>query len=195
MSHPTKIGILFSGSGSNMQTLAGHIAHPDVPADLVLTISNRPNAGGIGVCQENNIPCTIIDHKDYETRAAFEAQLDKTLRQAGIEFICAAGFMRLLTSEFVGAWQGRIINIHPALLPKFKGLNTHQRVIDAAESDHGCTVHYMQAEMDEGAVLVQRRIAVLADDTADTLAARVLVEEHQAFPEALDLALENLRKI
>ncbi len=133
MTRPIRIAILFSGGGSNMKALAAHIIQPHVPAQLVMTISNRPDAGGIGYCQDAQIPCQIIDHKAYESRADFDAALDAALKDAEIDLICAAGFMRLLTPEFVTKWTDRILNIHPALLPKFKGLNTHARAIEAGE--------------------------------------------------------------
>lgn len=193
MTRPIRIAILFSGGGSNMKALAAHISQPHVPAQLVMTISNRPDAGGIGYCQDAQIPCQIIDHKAYESRADFDAALDAALKDAEIDLICAAGFMRLLTPEFVTKWTDRILNIHPALLPKFKGLNTHARAIEAGESEHGCSVHYMRPEMDEGPVLVQKSVPVLPDDTPESLAARVLEQEHIAYPEALDMALATLK--
>ncbi len=192
MTRPIRIAILFSGGGSNMKALAAHISQPHVPAQLVMTISNRPDAGGIGYCQDAQIPCQIIDHKAYESRADFDAALDAALKNAEIDLICAAGFMRLLTPEFVTKWTDRILNIHPALLPKFKGLNTHARAIEAGESEHGCSVHYMRPEMDEGPILVQKSVPVLPDDTPESLAARVLEQEHIAYPEALDMALATL---
>ncbi len=193
MTRPIRIAILFSGGGSNMKALAAHISQPHVPAQLVMTISNRPDAGGIGYCQDAQIPCQIIDHKAYESRADFDAAHDAALKDAEIDLICAAGFMRLLTPEFVTKWTDRILNIHPALLPKFKGLNTHARAIEAGESEHGCSVHYMRPEMDEGPVLVQKSVPVLPDDTPESLAARVLEQEHIAYPEALDMALATLK--
>ena len=192
MTRPIRIAILFSGGGSNMKALAAHISQPHVPAQLVMTISNRPDAGGIDYCHDAQIPCQIIDHKAYENRADFDAALDAALKDAEIDLICAAGFMRLLTPEFVTKWTDRILNIHPALLPKFKGLNTHARAIEAGESEHGCSVHYMRPEMDEGPILVQKSVPVLPDDTPESLAARVLEQEHIAYPEALDMALATL---
>ncbi|MGC6476230.1 MAG: phosphoribosylglycinamide formyltransferase [Parvibaculales bacterium] len=192
MTRPIRIAILFSGGGSNMKALAAHIAQPHIAAELVLTISNRPDAGGIRYCRDEQIPCQIIDHKAYESRADFDAALDAALEDAEIDLICAAGFMRLLTPEFVTKWENKILNIHPALLPKFKGLNTHARAIEAGETEHGCSVHYMRPEMDEGPILVQKSVSVLPDDTPETLAARVLEQEHIAYPEALDMALAKL---
>lgn len=192
MTNDTKIGILFSGGGSNMQALAKHIAQSHVPAELVLAISNRPDAGGIDFCQKNNIPCAVLDHTNYDTRAAFDAALDERLREAGVDFICAAGFMRLLTPAFVAAWSERIINIHPSLLPKFKGLHTHQNALDAGETEHGCSVHYMSAQMDSGELIVQKRVKIQPKENADSLAKRVLAQEHKAYPEALDMVLAQM---
>lgn len=188
----TRIAILFSGRGSNMQALAEHIARPDIDAAFVLGLTNRPNAKGLEYCASIGVDAHAIDHKAYESRAAFDAELDKALRAANIDLICCAGFMRLLTAEFVDGWRDRIINIHPSLLPKHKGLHTHARAIEAGDSEAGCSVHYMRPEMDEGPVIVQRRVPILDGDTPETLAARVLVEEHIAYPEALDSVLKKM---
>lgn len=130
--------------------------------------------------------------KKFDDRAAFDAELDKALHAANVELICCAGFMRLLTTGFVESWRDRIINIHPSLLPKYKGLNTHARAIEAGDSEAGCSVHYLRPEMDDGPVIVQRRVPILPDDTPDILAARVLAEEHIAYPQALDVVLKTL---
>lgn len=193
MSHPPfKIAILFSGRGSNLASLATHIARDDVPAELTLAVSNRPMAGGLDYCRQENIAHQIIDHTQFAERAAFDAELDKTLRAADIDVICCAGFMRLLTADFVNAWPDRLINIHPSLLPKHKGLNTHQQAIEAGDKEHGCTVHYMRPEMDDGPIIIQKSVPVRADDTPDTLAARVLEQEHIAYPQALDVVLKKM---
>ena len=136
----------------------------------------------------------MIDHEDYETRAGFEAEMQKALDKAQVDLICAAGFMRLLTADFVTRWQDRIINIHPSLLPAYKGLNTHARVLADGGKEHGCSVHYMRAEMDDGPIIVQKRVPVLGEDTPDTLAARVLKQEHIAYLEAIDIVIKNLNK-
>lgn len=189
---PVKIAVLFSGRGSNMHTLARHIARPETNAELVLTITNRPNAGGIDICKNENIPCTIIDHKAFDNRDAFDAKLDETLRAAKVDLICCAGFMRLLTADFVNAWPDRLLNIHPSLLPKYKGLHTHKRVLEAGDNEHGCTVHIMRPEMDDGPILVQKTVPVLEGDTPDSLAARVYGQEHIAYPEALNMMLDRM---
>ena len=188
----TRIAVLFSGRGSNLEILAKHVARPDVAAALVLAVTNRPEAGGLTYCAAADIPAKTIDHTQFDDRAAFDAELDTTLRAAKVDLICCAGFMRLLTAGFVDSWRDRIINIHPSLLPKYKGLNTHARAIEAGDKEAGCSVHYMRPEMDNGPVIVQRRVPILDGDTPETLAARVLVEEHSAYPEALDIVLKKM---
>ncbi|MCC5981229.1 MAG: phosphoribosylglycinamide formyltransferase [Oceanicaulis sp.] len=191
MSGKTPIAVLISGRGSNLQCLIDACAAEDYPARIVAVISNRPDAYGLERAKEAGIPAIAIDHKAYHTREDFEAALDAALREAGAEFVCLAGFMRILTEGFVNQWEGRMINIHPSLLPKFKGVDTHKRAIEAGESEHGCTVHWVTPGMDEGPVIAQARVPVLAGDTPETLAARVLVEEHRLYPQALKMALEK----
>ncbi|HCV48792.1 MAG: phosphoribosylglycinamide formyltransferase [PS1 clade bacterium] len=192
-SNPTRIAILFSGTGTNLKNLVAHILAENVAATLELAICNRPDAKGLEFCRDNNIPHELIDHTNYSDRAEFDAAMQTALQAANIDLICAAGFMRLLTPEFVRHWQDRIINIHPSLLPAYKGLHTHRRVLEAGDKTHGCTVHMMRPEMDEGPILVQRQIDVLPDDTEDTLAARVMEQELIAYPEALDMMLARLQ--
>ena len=187
-----RVAVLFSGRGSNLRVLAEHMARPDVEAEFVLGLSNRPDAGGLDYCASIGVEVHAIDHKKFDDRAAFDAELDKALRAANVDLICCAGFMRLLTADFVQSWRDRIINIHPSLLPKYKGLNTHARAIEADDSEAGCSVHYLRPEMDDGPVIVQRRVPILPDDTPDILAARVLAEEHIAYPEALDVVLKKM---
>ncbi|MBV5258145.1 phosphoribosylglycinamide formyltransferase [Synechococcus moorigangaii CMS01] len=191
MTGKTPIAVLISGRGSNLQCLIDACAAEDYPARIVAVISNRPDAYGLERAREAGIPAIAIDHKAYASRESFEAALDSALREAGAEFVCLAGFMRILTEGFVNQWDGRMINIHPSLLPKFKGVDTHKRAIEAGESEHGCTVHWVTPGMDEGPVIAQARVPVLPGDTPETLAARVLVEEHRLYPEALKLALEK----
>lgn len=185
----TPIAVLISGRGSNLQCLIDACMNEDYPARIVAVISNRPDAYGLERAREAGIPAIAIDHKAYETREDFEAALDSALREAGAEFVCLAGFMRILTEGFVNQWDGRMINIHPSLLPKFKGVDTHKRALEAGETEHGCTVHWVTPGMDEGPVIAQARVPVLPGDTPETLAARVLVEEHRLYPAALRLAL------
>ena len=187
-----RVAVLFSGRGSNLRVLAEHMARPDVEAEFVLGLSNRPDAGGLAYCASIDVATHAIDHNAYDSRAAFDAELDKALRAANVDLICCAGFMRLLTTGFVDSWRDRIINIHPSLLPKYKGLHTHKRAIEAGDTEAGCSVHYLRPEMDEGPVIVQRRVPIRPDDTPDTLAARVLAEEHIAYPQALDMVLKKM---
>ncbi len=187
-----KVGVLVSGRGSNLQALMDAIAaDPSFPAEIVLVISNVPGAYALERAAKAGIATRTIPHKDFPSREAFDAAMDAELRAAGVEIVCLAGFMRLLSKGFAEGWAGRMINIHPALLPSFKGLHTHQRAIDAGVKLHGCTVHLVTPELDDGPILVQAAVPVLADDTADTLAARVLEQEHRAYPLALRLMAEG----
>lgn len=180
-----RVGILISGRGSNMQTLIEAAKAADYPAEIALVISNRPKAKGIAYAEENNIPVKIIDHKSFETRAEFDNTLNEALNAENIELICNAGFKRLLGKEFVENWRNKQLNIHPSLLPAFKGLNTHERALEADVKIAGCTVHYVRFEMDEGPILAQAAVPVLPGDTPQTLGKRVLAAEHQIYPEAL----------
>lgn len=191
MSAKIPVAVLISGRGSNLQCLIDACAEPDYPARIVAVISNRPDAYGLERAREAGIAAIGIDHKAYDSRESFEAALDAALREAGAEFVCLAGFMRILNESFVNRWEGRMINIHPSLLPKYKGIDTHRRAIEAGDTEHGCTVHWVTPGMDEGPVIAQARVPVLAGDTPETLAARVLVEEHRLYPQALKLALEQ----
>lgn len=193
MSTRTPIAVLISGRGSNLQCLIDACAQPDYPARIVAVISNRPDAFGLERARAAGISAIAIDHKAYESRESFEAALDTALREAGAQFVCLAGFMRILTEGFVNRWAGRMINIHPSLLPKFKGVDTHKRAIEAGETEHGCTVHWVTPGMDEGPTIAQARVPVLPGDTPETLAARVLEQEHRLYPQALELALAQQR--
>jgi phosphoribosylglycinamide formyltransferase-1 len=191
-SRPIRIAILFSGRGSNMQTLANHIAQPEVNAEFTVAITNRPQASGIDICKQLGVACHIIDHETFDARAAFDAALDDILRAAKVDLICCAGFMRLLTADFVNGWPDRLLNIHPSLLPKYKGLHTHKRALEAGDKEHGCTVHYMRPEMDDGPIIVQKKVPVRDDDTPDSLTQRVIEQEHIAYAEALDVVLKKM---
>lgn len=161
-------------------------AQADFPAEIAVVISNRPDAGGLAMAQAGGIKTAVVDHKQYQGRPAFEAALQETImRHAPIDLVCLAGFMRILTADFVNQWTDRMINIHPSLLPDYKGLDTYARAINDGKAEAGCTVHYVIPEMDDGPVIVQRRVPILPHDTPDSLAARILVEEHQAYPEAV----------
>jgi phosphoribosylglycinamide formyltransferase 1 len=181
-----RVAILISGRGSNMTALIEAARAEDYPAEIALVISNRPQAAGLDRARSFGIPTMVIDHTlSGGDRAAFEQTLDQTLRDHTIDLVCLAGFMRLLTPWFVLRWSGRMLNIHPSLLPQFKGLNTHRRALEAGAERHGATVHFVVAEMDAGPIVAQESIAVYADDTEETLAARVLELEHQIYPLAL----------
>jgi phosphoribosylglycinamide formyltransferase-1 len=180
-----RLAVLISGRGSNLQALIDAVAAPDYPAEIAIVISNRPQAQGLARAQAAGIACRVIDHKDFPDRTTFDAALDGVLREHAVELVCLAGFMRLLTDGFVTAWQDRMINIHPSLLPAFKGLHTHERALAAGVRVAGCTVHYVRPEMDEGPIIVQAAVPVLPDDTPDALAARVLEAEHRCYPAAV----------
>jgi len=180
-----KTAILISGRGSNMRALIEACRTPDADAEIALILANNPDAGGLAYAAAAGIPAAVVDHRTYPDRAAFDAELNRQLVQAGIEFVCLAGFMRLLTRGFIEAWRDRMINIHPSLLPAFPGLDTHRRALDAGVRFAGCTVHFVRYETDTGPIVVQAAVPVRADDTPESLAARVLRAEHQIYPQAL----------
>ncbi|MGH6749789.1 MAG: phosphoribosylglycinamide formyltransferase [Methyloceanibacter sp.] len=182
-----RVGVLISGRGSNLQALIEAQAAPDYPAEIVLVLSNVPGAQGLTRAEAAGIPALVVNHKDFASRAEFDAVLDQTLKQAGIELLCNAGFMRLHTDEFVRGWWNRHLNIHPSLLPAFKGLHTHARVLDEGVKITGCTVHFVRNELDTGPIVAQAALPVLPHDTAESLATRVLTAEHRLYPHALRL--------
>jgi phosphoribosylglycinamide formyltransferase-1 len=182
-----RIGVLISGRGSNLQALINACKTRDYPAEIVLVISNVPQAQGLLRAEAALIPTLTLDHKDFPSREDFDAALDAALNNGGVEILCNAGFMRLHTPGFVECWRDRHLNIHPSLLPAFRGLHTHERVIAAGCKISGCTVHFVRAEMDEGPIVAQAAVPVLGEDSADTLAARVLEAEHHLYPHALAL--------
>ena len=186
-----RTAILISGGGSNMRALIQAARFPGYPAEIALVLSNRPEAGGLAIAKAAGIATAAVDHKIHAGRTDFEAAMQVLLDIHRIEFICLAGFMRLLTPAFVTRWAGRMINIHPALLPAFKGLDTHARALAAGVAEHGCTVHYVVPAMDEGPVILQAAVPVLADDTPAVLAARVLEQEHRIYPLALAIAARD----
>ena len=181
-----RTAILISGRGSNMAALIAAAASPDYPARIALVISNQPQAEGVELAKAHNIAVAIIPHQG-KTRPQFDAQIDATLRQHGIELVCLAGFMRILTDDFVRAWAGRIINIHPSLLPAFKGTHVHAQALAAGVRISGCTAHFVVPELDAGPIIEQACVRVAPDDTEETLAARILEEEHRIYPLALRL--------
>ena len=182
-----RTAVLISGSGSNLQALIDACAAGQCAAEIGLVVSNRADAFGLERARRHGIATAVVDHRAFAGRAAFEAVLDRHLREAGIELVCLAGFMRVLTAGFVEGWRDRLLNIHPSLLPAFPGLHTHARALAAGCRVHGCTVHLVRPTLDDGPILVQGVVPVLADDDADHLAARVLEVEHRCYPLALDL--------
>lgn len=180
-----RVAILISGRGSNMRALCQAMASPDFPAEPVLILSNRPDAAGLDYARAEGLSHAVIDHTQYESREAFDAALDAALEAAHPDIICLAGFMRLLTPGFVETWAGRLINIHPSLLPKYPGLKTHQRTLDAGDAEAGCTVHYVVPEMDAGEIIGQASVPILPGDTAATLEERVREAEHRLYPDCL----------
>jgi phosphoribosylglycinamide formyltransferase 1 len=186
-----RTAILISGRGSNMRALIERAQDPAYPAEIVLVLSNRPDAAGLGFAKENNIACAVADHKIYAGREELERSMQILLELHRIELICLAGFMRMLTPWFVGQWQGRLLNIHPALLPSYRGLDTHVRALADGVKIHGCTVHFVVPALDEGPIIAQAAVAVLESDTPDSLAARVLTEEHVIYPAALACVAEG----
>ncbi|MEP9351615.1 phosphoribosylglycinamide formyltransferase [Xanthobacter sp. KR7-225] len=182
-----RVAVLISGRGSNMAALVKAAERADFPAEISLVLSNRADAAGLAFAAERGIETVVLSHKDYADRLAFDAALDAQLKVAGIEIVCLAGFMRLLTPWLVERWRDRMINVHPSLLPAFKGLDTHARALALGVRLHGCTVHFVRAEMDEGPIILQAAVAVDPADTPDTLAARVLAQEHVIYPKGLEL--------
>ncbi|MCM8731386.1 phosphoribosylglycinamide formyltransferase [Hephaestia sp. GCM10023244] len=180
----TKVGILISGRGSNMMALVAAAKAADWPYEVAIVASDKPEAPGLDWARAEGIDTFALSPRGIG-KPAYEQQIDAALRAAGVEVIALAGYMRLLSDDFVGRWRGRIINIHPSLLPKYKGLDTHQRAIDAGDAVAGCSVHVVTEELDAGAVLGQAEVPILPGDTVETLSARVLVEEHRLYPRVL----------
>jgi phosphoribosylglycinamide formyltransferase 1 len=181
-----RVGILISGRGSNMAALLAAAEDPSFPAQIALVLSNRPDAAGLVTARLAGIKAEAVDHRPFGTdRAGHEAELDARLRRAEVEIVCLAGYLRLLTPFLVQAWQGRMLNVHPSLLPAFPGLHTHERALAGGVKLHGCTVHLVTQEMDAGPILAQAAVPVLPTDSADDLAARVLAQEHLIYPAAL----------
>jgi len=185
-----KTAVLISGRGSNLQALIAACT-PDFPAEIVLAIANRADAAGLAHAARAKIPHRVIPHRDFASREAFDAALDAALGAAGVELVCLAGFMRLLTDGFVARWRDRLVNIHPSLLPAFPGLDTHARALAAGVRITGCTVHFVRAAVDDGPIIVQAAVPVLPGDDAERLAARILAAEHRAYPLALRLIAEG----
>ncbi|MBS1024246.1 phosphoribosylglycinamide formyltransferase [Gluconobacter cerinus] len=186
MMQKTPIAVLISGRGSNMRALIEACERPDFPARIVLVLSNKPDAAGLEVARAAGLQTAAIDHKAFgKDREAHERKVDAAIRASGAQLVCLAGYMRVLTPYLVNAWDGRMLNIHPSLLPAFPGLHTHEAAIAAGATEHGCTVHLVTAGVDEGPILGQARVPVLESDTPDALAARVLEQEHVLYPSVL----------
>lgn len=189
-----RVAVLISGRGSNMAALIEGAKEADYPAEIALVLSNVPGAGGLAVAEANGIATVTIDHRAFaRDREAFERAMQAELEKHGIEVVCLAGFMRLLTPWFVGQWEGRMINIHPALLPAYKGLDTHARAIADGATVHGATVHFVTPGMDEGPIILQEEVPVLPGDTPETLGKRVLEVEHRLYPAALRMITTQYR--
>ena len=186
-----KIAVLISGRGSNLQSLIDAAAAGELGAEIALVISNVPDAPGLERAAKAGISAETIDHRNFEGREPFEDALHAALSGRSIELVCLAGFMRLLTGSFVGKWRDRLINIHPSILPAFKGLHTHERAIEAGVRFSGCTVHFVRPEMDDGPIVAQAAVPVLQGDTPGDLAARVLAEEHKLYPMAVRMIAEG----
>lgn len=190
-----KLAVFISGRGSNMMALARACERPDYPAELSVVLSNNPEAEGVLWAKEKGLQVEIVDHRDFSSKAAFEQEILVRLNAYDVDLICLAGFMRLLSAAFVEKWRNKLINIHPSLLPDFKGLDTHARVIASGGARSGCTVHFVRPEMDEGPVIAQYGVPVFPNDSVETLAARVLKQEHIAYPEAVALIAEGKVKV
>ena len=180
-----RVGVLISGSGSNLQALIDACNQPDYPAEISVVISNKADAFGLTRAKNAGIPAHVIDHKQFATRREFDEAMQNILEQYNVEIVCLAGFMRLLTAEFVERWQGRLLNIHPSLLPAFKGAHAVAAALKAGAKTTGCTVHQVITEVDAGPVIMQAEVSILPDDTEETLLTRIHAEEHRIYPEAL----------
>jgi phosphoribosylglycinamide formyltransferase 1 len=188
-----RVGVLISGRGSNLRALVEASRDHSYPAEIVFVASNKPDAGGLAFAQENNIPTKVVDHKTYASREAFDSALNAELQKHNLDFVCCAGFMRIMTSVLITPWAGRMLNIHPSLLPLYKGLHTHERALADGAKTHGASVHFVSEELDGGEVIAQTEVPVLPDDTPHTLATRVLGIEHHLYVKALSLVASGQR--
>ncbi|MDO8827232.1 phosphoribosylglycinamide formyltransferase [Methylophaga sp.] len=186
-----KLVILISGRGSNMQSIVNAIQAGKLNAEVAAVISNRPDAAGLDFARSAGITSETLDHKNFTSREAFDQKLMDLIDTFNPDYVVLAGFMRILSAAFVQHYANRLINIHPSLLPKFKGMHTHKRAIEAGESEHGASVHFVTEELDAGPVILQAKVPILAGDTEETLAARVLTEEHKLYPDALRLLIQQ----
>jgi phosphoribosylglycinamide formyltransferase 1 len=191
MTERARVGVLISGRGSNLQALIDACAKPDFRAEIVLVISNIPNVEGLARAERGGIAAHTISHASFPARELFDSAMDELLRAADVQIVCLAGFMRVLSDSFVERWKGRLINIHPSLLPAFKGLDVHRRILESGVRISGCTVHFVVPELDSGPIIAQAAVPVLPQDTEETLAARTLAVEHKLYPLALRLLAEG----
>jgi phosphoribosylglycinamide formyltransferase-1 len=189
--HKPAVVILISGRGSNMKSIVEAKNNGELDINIAAVISNRPDAAGLEYAEQQGIATSVIDHKTFESRESFDTALANLIDGYSPNLVVLAGFMRILTAEFVEHYSQRLINIHPSLLPKLKGLDTHQRAIEAGETEHGASVHFVTPELDDGPVISQAKVPVMPDDTASTLAARVLVEEHKLYPAAIQQLMRD----
>ena len=189
------IGVLISGRGSNLRSLIEAQVGGQLSAEIATVISNVPDASGLEIAASHGIPIKVINHKEFDSRKYFEGALNKALILADIDLICLAGFMRILSDTFVNNWRDRLINVHPSLLPSFKGLNTHERALEAGVCFTGCTIHFVRPAMDDGPIILQAAIPTLPQDTPETLANRVLQQEHIIFPLAVRMIAEGRVKV
>jgi phosphoribosylglycinamide formyltransferase 1 len=190
-----RVGILISGRGSNMMALAAAARAPDFPAEIAVVISNKSAAAGLALARTAGIPAIVVEHQQFATREAFDAAVESELMRQGVELVCHAGFMRIQSAAFASRWLGRQLNIHPSLLPSFKGLAAAKQAIDAGVRISGCTVHFVTPELDSGPIIAQAAVPVLAADTPETLAARILTAEHRLYPLALRLAASGKARL
>ena len=182
-----QVAVMISGRGSNMGALARAAMDPNFPAEIVLVLSNRPHVAGLELANEHNIPIRVVDHKEFETREEHEEAVNEALQSVGAELVCLAGYMRILGENFIKQWRGKLINVHPSLLPSFRGVDTHERALERGVRIHGCTIHFVNSELDGGPIVAQTAVPVLPADNAESLGARVLEAEHQLYPHALAL--------
>jgi phosphoribosylglycinamide formyltransferase-1 len=194
-----RIAVLISGRGTNLQSLLDACADPGFPAEIAVVVSNKADAYGLVRAKKAGVPSLVIDHRTFGKgdagRAAFDATLSEALSKAGVDFVCLAGFMRLLSDEFVHRWSGRLLNIHPSLLPAFKGLDVHERMLAAGVKIAGCTVHFVSEEMDSGPIIGQAAVPVLSGDDSQTLAARILEQEHRLYPACVKLLAQGKARL
>lgn len=186
-----KLAVLISGRGSNLQALIDACADADFPAEIALVLSNKADAAGLERAEKAGIATQVLNHKNYADRETFDAAMSEVIEASGAELVCLAGYMRLLSDDFVRTWRDKLVNIHPSLLPAFKGLHVHEQTLEAGVRFSGCTVHFVRPAMDEGPIIAQAVVPVLADDTPDILAARILEQEHVLYPLAVRLIAEG----